>query len=200
MVGRMEGFKTKFFQQKRVHAHRPGWARLVKRRFILSSLNEDGLRGYISLLCMEQVSSPLIKSINGKQTMIIGDGFSWLQYYLPGFDYSAVATFDQDGLLIQWYLDVISAMGVDEAGYPWYDDLYLDVVATPDGWVEIIDGDDLDAALNNGAIDQPLHDQAWRTANRLASELSRGEFALNQRVVGDWKELLAHAPVLVGKW
>ena len=196
----MEGFEAKFFQQKRVHAHRLGWARLLKRQFTLVSLNEDGLIGFISLLRMEQVRSPLIKTIHGKQTTIIGDGFSWLQYYLAGCDYSAVATFNQAGKLVQWYLDVISAMGVDEAGYPWYDDLYLDVVATPDGWVKIIDGDDLDVALRNKAIDQRMHDQAWRTADRLAGELCRGEFALSQRVEQDRIILLNQEPVLIGNW
>ena len=101
---------------------------------------------------------------------------------------------------MQGYLDVISAMGVDEVGYPWYDDLYLDVVATPDGWVEIIDGNDLDVALQNKAIDQLMHYQAWRTAERLADELRKGEFVLNQRVEKDRENLLEHAPLLVGNW
>jgi predicted RNA-binding protein associated with RNAse of E/G family len=193
-------FEPKFLHQKRVHAHRPGWARLIKRQFTLAPLKEGGLNGYISLLRMEKVRSPLIKTINGKQTTIIGDGFSWLQYYLTGCDYSAVATLNQDGKLVQWYLDVISAMGVDEVGYPWYDDLYLDVVATPDGWVEIIDGNDLDVALQNKAIDQLMHYQAWRTAERLADELRKGEFVLNQRVEKDRENLLEQAPLLVGNW
>ena len=196
----MEVFDAKFFKQKRVHAHRPGWARILNRQFTLVHLNEDGMNGYISLLRMEQVQSPLIKTIHGKPTTIIGDGFSWLQYYLTGSDYSAVATFNQAGKLVQWYLDVISAMGVDETGYPWYDDLYLDVVATPDGWVEIIDGDDLDVALHNKAIDQRMHDQAWRTAGRLAGELRRDEFALSQRVEQDREFLLSQEPVLMGNW
>ena len=196
----MDGFDAKYFQQKRVRAHRPGWKRILKRQFSLVSLNENGLNGYISLLRMEQIRSPLIKSIHGKQPTIIGDGFSWLQYYLTGCDYSAVATFNRAGKLVQWYLDVISAMGVDEAGYPWYDDLYLDVVATPDGWVEIIDGDDLDLALRNKAIDQQMHDQAWRTADRLAGELCKGEFALSQRVEQDRIILLNQEPVLMGNW
>jgi predicted RNA-binding protein associated with RNAse of E/G family len=196
----MTDFEPKFLHQKRVHAHRPGWTRLIKRQFTLVPLNEGGLNGYISLLRMEQVRSPLIKTINEKPITIIGDGFSWLQYYLTGCDYSAVATLNQDGKLVQWYLDVISAMGVDEVGYPWYDDLYLDVVATPDGWVEIIDGNDLDLALQNKAIDQLMHHHAWKTAERLADELHKGVFALSQRVEKDRENLLEQAPLLVGNW
>jgi len=196
----MDRHQATLYHQKRVVAHRPDWPRLLSRRFYLTPLNDPVLQGYHSLMCMDAVRAPLIRSMNGKETTLIDQGYAWLQYYLTGSDFSAVATFDQKGQLVQWYLDVISIMGVNVEGYPWYDDLYLDVVATPDGWVEIIDGTDLDAALKNGAIDQPMYDQAWRTAERLTDELRRETFLLNQKVHRDWKYLLEQAPLLIGNW
>ena len=196
----MEGYQAKLFHQKRVIAHRPGWRRMLSRRFYLATLTDDGLNGFHSLMCMDEVDTPLVRSIRGRQTTLVDRGYAWLQYYLTGSDFSAVATIDPQGNLVQWYLDVISGMGINGDGYPWYDDLYLDVIATPEGWVEIIDGEDLDAALVNGVIDQRLYGQAWRSAERLAGELQRGEFYLNQRVEKDRSSLLEGSPILVGNW
>lgn len=196
----MDGFDSKLFHQKRVYAHRPGWPRILARRFYLSRLEDNGLSGYCSLMCMDAVREPLRRRINGQETVLIADGYAWLQYYLSDCDFSAVATIDPDGRRVQWYLDVISEMGVSATGCPWYDDLYLDVVGTPDGWVEIIDGEDLDAALDHGAINQQLHHQAWLTARRLANELESGGFILNSRVEQDRKKLLERPPLLTGNW
>lgn len=196
----MDGYQNKYFQQKRVKAHRPGWSRMLVRRFFLQPLMDEGLKGYISLLLMERVSTPLIRWINGEKTILADDGYSWLQYYLDGQDFSAVATFNAGNRLVQWYIDVISNNGVTEEGLPWYDDLYLDVVATPEGWVEIIDGEDLDLALMNGAIDQSLHDQAWNTARRLADNFRSSEFKLSERAIQDRDLLLKTSPRMVGNW
>jgi uncharacterized protein len=187
-------------KQKRVHAHRPGWKRMLNRRFYISTINEDEFSGFASLVWMDEVCNPLVKTINGNELMLVGKDFSWLQYYPLGKDFSAVATFDPVGQLVQWYVDVISAMGVDEAGWPWYDDLYLDVVATPEGWVEIIDGDDLDDALINGVITKTWHDQAWKTADRLADEFRTNTFHLSQRARADREHLLTEKPLLQGSW
>lgn len=196
----MDGYLDKFLHQKRVTAHRPGWPRMLVRRFFLQPLLDDGLKGYVSLLFMERVSAPLVRWINGEKTILADDGYSWLQYYLDGQDFSAVATFNAENRLVQWYIDVISNNGVTEEGLPWYDDLYLDVVATPEGWVEIIDGEDLDLALMNGAIDQSLHDQAWTTARRLAENFRRSEFRLSERAIQDRDLLLKTSPRMVGNW
>ena len=45
-------------------------------------------------------------------------------------------------------------MGMGPDGIPWYGDLYLDVIALPDGRSEIIDGDELEQALVVGAVNQ----------------------------------------------
>lgn len=196
----MNGFNDKFFHQKRVCAHRPGWKRMEKRRFTISPLNQDGLTGFVSLLQMDRVRTPLIKKIHGEPVTIAGDGYAWVQYFLEGRDYSAVATLDPNGKLVQWYVDVISRMGLDERGWPWYDDLYLDVVSVPRGWVEIIDGDDLNLALKNGAISGELYTQAWASAKRIARDLAVDNFQLSERVLEDRERLRLLPPDLQGNW
>ena len=70
---------------------------------------------------------------------------------------------------------------------PWLIDLYLDVRATlePDwtpGMPEIIDADELDAALNSGDITPEQHALAWVTARDMAAQLARNSHPLLQAV------------------
>jgi predicted RNA-binding protein associated with RNAse of E/G family len=52
-----------------------------------------------------------------------------------------------------------------ETGFPWYDDLYLDVVVLADGSFHLLDEDELDEALQEGKITQDEYDIAWQEAN-----------------------------------
>ncbi|GAA5435901.1 DUF402 domain-containing protein [Deinococcus aquaticus] len=75
------------------------------------------------------------------------------------------------------YADVCAATGLGEDGMPWLDDLYLDVRALLNAdWMpgvpEIIDADELDAALRGGDITGQQHALARATAREVAAQLT----------------------------
>ena len=85
------------------------------------------------------------------------------------------------------YADVCAATGLGEDGLPWLDDLYLDVRATLNadwtpGVPEIIDADELDAALYSGEIAPEQHALAWATARDLAGQMARNTHPLLEAV------------------
>ncbi|ALW88541.1 DUF402 domain-containing protein [Deinococcus actinosclerus] len=85
------------------------------------------------------------------------------------------------------YADVCAATGIGEDGMPWLDDLYLDVRATLNvdwtpGVPEIIDADELDAALHSGQITLEQHALAWVTARDVAGQCARNTHPLLEAV------------------
>lgn len=58
-----------------------------------------------------------------------------------------------------------------------FDDLYLDVIALPNGQVEIIDGDELETALAAHVITRAQYELAWREAEAVAAAVQNGSFA-----------------------
>jgi predicted RNA-binding protein associated with RNAse of E/G family len=83
-------------------------------------------------------------------------GFAWMTHFPHGAHHTVTTMYDAAGQVIQWYIDICRAHGVDEAGMPRFDHLYLDIVVYPDGRVVVLDEDELDAALVAGG--QILHE------------------------------------------
>ena len=68
--------------------------------------------------------------------------------------------------------------GLDQRNVPYFEDLYLDVVVSPDGAFEVLDADELEEALNSGAISQAQFDLAWHETNRVVGLLESGDLKL----------------------
>ena len=68
---------------------------------------------------------------------------------------------------------MIEAQGTDADGVPWFDDLYLDLVVKPDGFIHEDDRDELDEALRAGDITPAQHRMAIDTADMLRAGLLR---------------------------
>lgn len=82
--------------------------------------------------------------------------------------------FDSAGKLVQVYFDVVWDHGLDERGVPWYDDLYLDVVALPSGEVELLDQDELEEALGAGAVTEEQYRIAVDEARAVLTDIRPG--------------------------
>lgn len=90
--------------------------------------------------------------------------------------YAVLTVFDDKGSIVQWYIDICKQQGVTEEGIPWFDDLYLDVIAFPTGEVWLKDADELEEALQTGDITQSEYEFAWREAKRIMNEIANGSF------------------------
>lgn len=161
---------------KRKRADRADWRRVTRRRFTVVYLDEADFRGHVALLWIDGVRSPLWDAFFGRGIRVADSGYSWLQHF-PAEGHHVVTTmFDSQGHIVEWYVDICAAHGVDDDGIPWYDDLYLDIVALPSGEVAIVDGDELNAALRSGDIDDTDHDLAWTEALRVRDAIQTGDF------------------------
>ncbi len=145
---------------RRKFADRADWRRVTRRRFSVSQRDTPGFTGYLTLLCIDEVLEPLYL-VEGVLRVCVADrGFSWLQHFPVGTSYTLTTMFDARGSVVQWYIDICRGHGVDERRIPWFDDLYLDIVVTPEGRVQVLDAEELDEALHIGAISQEAYEFA----------------------------------------
>jgi predicted RNA-binding protein associated with RNAse of E/G family len=163
---------------KRKSAARADWQRIVRRRFVVRRIDTAEYHGYVTLLRLDEVREPMYVSFGEERVCIVDNGYDWLQHFPDGEHFILLAAFDESGEVVQWYIDIIERMGLDEQGVPWYDDLYLDIVVAPNGETLLLDVDELDEALRQGKVNTGQYNFAWKQANALLDALETDLFRL----------------------
>ena len=97
--------------------------------------------------------------LHGQERKIFGAGFRWVYFTPLAEKHSVTVALDNGNVPLQAYVDITQGNRLDPDGFPAIDDVFLDVLAwvtvQPDGtWLlgtpEVIDVDELDAALTAG--------------------------------------------------
>jgi predicted RNA-binding protein associated with RNAse of E/G family len=156
---------------KKKRADYPDWQRVPRKRFAMTHIESREFSGYISLLCLDAVTEPLWVT-RADQDICLGDaGYTWLQHFPHNSHYALTTTFDAQGERVRHYIDICKRHYVDEHGILWYEDLYLDIDVSPEGEAMLLDVDELDAALKEGAVSSLDYELAWRVANSLMTAI-----------------------------
>ena len=96
--------------------------------------------------------------------------------------------YDHDNRLISWYCDIISHT-YDEAEDTYvFTDLLADVIVYPDGFVRVVDLDELADAFRDGLIDSDQLQTALRHLDKLLSLIYKGAFPRLQKYIEDFEE------------
>ncbi len=163
---------------KRKYGNRSDWKRVIKREYVQTVIDTHEFKGYITLLKIDKVKEPLSVNFGDKKICIVDDGYFWLQHFPTNEYFSLTTMFNTKGEIVQWYIDICSAIGITESNIPWMDDLFLDIVVLPTGEVYQKDADELDEARALGIIDESLYKRANREANRVNGLIGSGKFEL----------------------
>ncbi|MGL4760794.1 MAG: DUF402 domain-containing protein [Sarcina sp.] len=154
--------KRKWFDRREISD------KILEKRFKFIKREDDDFNGYIGYLNVDKAYKTLIGNVCGKDRSLLKNGHSWLQWLEEDKNYSVIAIFDENKVLIEWYIDIILSQGLDSDGIPYYDDLYLDVVIFPtDGASTFLDEDELLDALEKGIITKKDYDLAYKVGNHL---------------------------------
>ncbi len=147
---------------------RTDWQRITKRRYI-SREDADifGNTGRISLTSIDEVTGPLTVHYQSRAVLIADAGYSWLQAAVPGACWWLTAMFDKYDRLIQIYFDITAGSRFDDPENPTFEDMYLDIVVSADGSIEVVDRDELDEALQSGTITASQHQNAIENCEKL---------------------------------
>ena len=160
---------------KRRYLHRNDWQRIIARDYKEVKIEDGNFNGYISLIKMIEVSQPLLTKPLNTEFCIVNNQYSWLQQ-LPLNEHFAITTmFDDNGVIIQWYIDITYQNGVED-GLPFMDDLYLDIIVLPTGEIIEKDKDELLEALRNQEITQQQYDFAYQIFKQVLHQIQTNTF------------------------
>ena len=149
------------------------WTCITRRDFTCRRVSVPGFTGRAGLLRIHAVTRPQYWHVAGKSLVVADAGMVWLSLLPEEGHYCIGAMLDRRGRPVLWYIDMIDAQGTDVDGVPWFDDLYLDLVVKPDGFIHEDDRDELDEALCAGDITLAQHRMAIDTADMLRAGLLR---------------------------
>lgn len=157
---------------KRWSTDRRRWLRVPRQHVEIKRVGSTTLV-YLKALVVKE---PLSVTCCGQRVKIMDTGYKWLFICQAGARHITTAHCDAEGEPVHWYIDVIASWGIDSSGFPYFDDLYLDVVALPNGQVEVVDQDELETALAFGVINRAQVDLAWAEAKAVAAAIRSRTF------------------------
>lgn len=96
--------------------------------------------------------------------------------------------YDHDGKLISWYCDIITHSYDEPTDTYVFTDLLVDVIVYPDGFVRVVDLDELADAARDGLIGKEEMQMALRRTDKLLSLIYKGAFGKLQRYIEEYEE------------
>lgn len=129
------------------------YANKVNGEYIQKRIDEEFFKGYVAFVKIKDVQNPLIVNDGEKDVCIKDNDYEWFEVYPDNEHYAITIMFDDKNNLIEWYFDISKEVGIED-GIPYEDDLYVDIVITPNGRKEILDEEELMDALNKNEITQ----------------------------------------------
>ena len=142
-------------------------------RLVAPGLIALGVQGVAALLRVDRVQVPLMDG----ERMLCGAGYDWLQLAPQGERWWCTAFFRPDGQLEQLYFDITRGNALNGPD-SHFEDLFLDVVAEPDGRVFRLDEAELRAAVDAGLVSSAEAARARADADALEARLRAGFPAL----------------------
>lgn len=175
--------KTKYISRK-------SWRRIFSSVSAYGQFCYPSLCGVAGLLRLDGVREPLEVRFKDETMIIADNGYYWLQIAPKKEKWWLTVMYDGDGKCLQYYFDATLENIIDGENSR-FRDLFLDLVAVPDGRLIILDGDELDDALSEGVITADEHKQAWDTVNALADGIRANYKQLDGFCQGFLSELKA---------
>lgn len=133
----------------------------------MNYFDDEHFKGDVYLQDFKKVSSPMILP----KGLIFGDtGYKWIEFYNYDSRIRLTAVYDNNLDIVEWYFDIAREIG-KENGVPYEDDMYLDVVLTPEGKVILLDEDEFEDGFNRFEFTKEEYDEAYRIRDELANKI-----------------------------
>ncbi len=147
------------------------WQRIIEKKYKQTYIDSEDYKGHIAIIYIDKVKEPLNVTMGNKKYSLADDGYKWVKFLPDNLNYAAIAMYDSNNSIVQWYFDIINQSGLDEEGKLFYDDVYLDVVVFPQQDIFLLDEDELEEALIKEIITKEQYDLAYKTARDLMEEI-----------------------------
>lgn len=168
---------------------RSDWRRILRWEYVSRDCRMHGRRGKESLLVIREVTGPLTVHDAGEDVLIAEKDYAWVQIALEGLPFWLTAMYDAQGRLIQIYFDITGGNRFDDPENPWFADMYLDIVVNSRRELHVLDRDELDAALAEGAVTKEEWDRANAACTRLYAYLQENRESVTELCGRVYREL-----------
>lgn len=148
--------KTKYLDKK-------NWRRIKHSDYEEILTKYDGQSVLIGCFYIKKVYHPLIINIVGEKVKVVDNNYKWITMMGEDENFSLTVMFDDNDQPLQYYFDINKSHTL-ELGHARREDMYLDVLALPDGRSEIVDEDDVIRALKQGKMTPEERDFAYKIA------------------------------------
>lgn len=150
------------------YADRRNDKNILKKKFKIKNVNIGNFNGKISLIEIEKINKSFEATRpDGTKETVIAKDYKIMIYFPKDYSYTMTVMYDNNWNLLQWYFDINRYITKYELDIPYSEDLYLDVIALPNGNYYILDEDELKEALKNNLISQNDYDNAYVTMNKI---------------------------------
>ena len=173
---------------KKKHLDRREWYTDAERDFVCMYCRDDAFHGGIGLITFTGLQEPEMVNTPEGSLCIADTGYQWLEIVPEGGHFAVTAMF-RDDTLFQQYIDITLRNEVDENGNAVFYDLLLDVVVLGDGTPQIVDTEELEAALSDGIIQQDVYELARRTAEQVVETWKNHKTVIRKKLYA-YRELL----------
>ena len=160
---------------KKRYLHRNDWNRIIQRDYQVLYFDDNDFKGFIALIKINEVTKPLITEYLNKKICIVDNHYSWLQQLPLDRNFAITTMFDENGEIIQWYIDITYEDGVDNCE-PYMMDLFLDIIVLPTGEIIEKDKEELEEALQNNWITKKQYELAYQTFYCILNQIQEGTF------------------------
>ena len=151
---------------KRKRLDRDIWYDIAEKRYIQKRVDVHGFHGTVSVVYIDKAVNECVWQFPCGDVTVCADGMKWLEI-LPDKENYLITAMIKDGEIVLWYIDMIAGAGFGKDGVAYYDDLYLDLVVTPDGYIKVDDMDELMDALADGDVTDTQVSLALYTKKKL---------------------------------
>lgn len=157
------------------------WQRIIKKQYTYKKIETDKIKGIVSLLYIQEVKSPLLRTYSKNSYIkIVDKNYYWLQIGLEDKNYWITAMYDNNKKLIQYYIDISLENSINYDDDSFLYDLFLDIVLLPNNEMFLLDEDELQDALKEGIINQKQYDLAYKIANKIMKDLRNDRNKLDE--------------------
>ena len=173
---------------KEKHMDRREWYTDADRDFVCMYHKDDVFHGGIGLITFTGLKEPELVDTPEGSLCIADNGYQWLELVPEGGHFAMTAMFHDD-ILFQQYIDITLRNEVDEDGNAVFYDLLLDVVVLGDGTPQIVDTEELEAALSGGAITRDEYELARLTAEQVVDKWNLHKTLIGKKLY-EYRDLL----------
>lgn len=135
---------------------------ILKKDFAIKDVDYMGFVGKVSNIKIQEIKEEFkVTRPDGSESVLLAKNYNIITFFPKDEKYCMTIMFDDKWNLLQWYFDIARNICKYDLGVPYSEDLYLDVVALPDGAFYILDEEELEEALNKRIVSKEEYNEAY---------------------------------------